>query len=145
MAREFINIKPEGDNKFAVANVGVKLREDGMEDSKKPLATATVTFKNGLQVREVALWKTDKDPSGTRVTMPGRSYTDTNENGDPIKRNYSMATFDFKTGQQQAFGDFMRDCYNKALEINQSRGASAAQSQGNEAELENTESAGRGR
>lgn len=103
-------------NNIDLSFVNLTFNDDRSPGSNQPLATGKATFKNGLEVRDIAIWE-NHETGEAYVSMPTKSYNKINLEGQQETKRVAQAIFANDRNKQNLFNNIVLDAYNKQLKM----------------------------
>ena len=103
-------------NNIDLSFVNFTFNDDRSPGSNQPLATCRATFKNGLELRDIAIWESRKTGE-PYVSMPTKVYYATNAEGQQEPKRFPQAIFANDRNKQNLFNNIVLDGYNKQLTV----------------------------
>lgn len=103
-------------NNIDLSFVNLTFNDDRSPGSNQPLATCKATFKNGLEVRDIAIWE-NHETGEAYVSMPTKSYNKINLEGLQETKRVAQAIFANDRNKQNLFNNIVLNAYNKQLKI----------------------------
>ncbi len=103
-------------NNIDLSFVNFTFNDDRSPGSNQPLATCRATFKNGLELRDIAIWESRKTGE-PYVSMPTKVYYATNAEGQQEPKRFPQAIFANDRNKQNLFNSIVLDAYNKQLKV----------------------------
>lgn len=113
-------------NNIDLAFVSVYFNENRNE--QQPLASCRATFKNGLEIRDVAIWESSKSGQAY-VSMPTKTYEAKDAQGNVETKRFPQAIFARDRNKQELFNNLVLDAYSKQLEVKRNNELSSVPTQ----------------
>lgn len=103
-------------NNIDLSFVNFTFNDDRGPGSNQPLATCRATFKNGLELRDIAIWESRKTGE-PYVSMPTKVYYAANAEGQQEPKRFAQAIFANDRNKQNLFNNIVLDAYSKQLTV----------------------------